>query len=167
MSPHTRFLLALSVALGTAAACSSASSMPPELGNCVKVGDASCSPPVTGGGSASGPGGSDSGTSETGVESEGGTCGAAPTMLGTSNTQCVPCIEGSGGCCQAAADCTGNCLTLLSCMLDCGTGNTTCQNNCEQGATSSVIGAYIDFAACVGSTCAGCPTLPTGGTADF
>lgn len=121
-------------------------------------------------------GGGDSGTSETGVESEGGSCGIAPTYLQATNTACVPCVEGTSGsgdlgCCQASAACSAlsECLTLVQCMLNCGTANTTCQNGCEGALSSSVIGTYESFASCVNTTCAfpECPTLPTGGVADF
>jgi hypothetical protein len=153
--------------------CSSNSAIPPELGNCVKVGDAGCTTPDPGGGAGGGPGGGgDSGTGGTGGGTTG--CGTAQTLLASQNTSCVPCIEGEAeaggsGCCGADMACSSQtaCLDLLQCMVGCSASDTTCQNTCENTYPNGV-GAYNDFAACLAQNCSPeCPTLPTGGTSDL
>ena len=145
--------------------------MPPELGDCVKTGDAACTTPDPGGGHGAGPGG-DSGTSDTGVIVSG--CGTAQELLASQNTSCVPCVEGTAeaggdGCCGADMVCSAQaaCTNLVSCMVGCSASDTTCQNTCENNNPNGVQ-AYNDFAACLATNCTPqCPTLPTGGTADF
>lgn len=154
------------------AACSSNSDRPPELGNCVKVGDAACTTPDPGGGGGAGPTGGDSGVGDTGTTVSG--CGTAQTYLLSQNTSCVPCVEGEAeaggdGCCEADIVCSGQtaCIDLLQCMVACPAGDTTCQNTCESTNPTGV-NAYNDFAACVTQNCTPeCPTLPTGGVADL
>ncbi|MGD0523855.1 MAG: hypothetical protein ABSE49_01855 [Polyangiaceae bacterium] len=153
--------------------CSSNSAIPPELGDCVKVGDAACTTPDPGGGGGSGPGGGDSGgAGDTGSVTSG--CGTAQALLASENTSCVPCVEGEAeaggsGCCGADMACSSQtaCLNLLQCMVGCSASDTTCQNTCENTNPNGVA-AYNDFAACLAQNCSPqCPTLPTGGTADF
>ena len=152
--------------------CSSNSANPPELGDCVRTGDAACTTPDPGGGGGSGPTNGDSGTSDTGTTVSG--CGTAQNLLASQNTSCVPCVlgeaeAGGDGCCGADQACSAQtaCTQLVSCMLACGASDTTCQNQCESTYPNGV-NAYNDFAACLTQNCTPqCPTLPTGGTADL
>jgi hypothetical protein len=155
-------------ALATAAACSSATTQPPALGDCVKTGDASCVSGVTGGGGG-GPSTGEGGASSSG-SSSGGTasCGTVPDLLesATQNVDCVPCIEGTldgGGsgtnCCQTAGACTGDCVSYASCVQQCAAGDTTCTGNCQNQFPSG-IGDYDQYATCVNANCTpSCPTL--------
>lgn len=153
--------------------CSSNSARPAELGNCVVVGDAACTTPDPGGGGGAGPGdGGSSSDTGTGVEGASG-CGTAQELLASQNTSCVPCVEGTSGtgngCCGADMACSAvaACTNLLSCMLACAATDTTCQNTCENNNPTGV-NDYNEFAACLATNCSPqCPTLPTGGTADF
>ena len=155
-----------------AAACSSETARPPELGDCVKTGDASCG--GLGGSSGGGAGPTEGGTGESGTISDAaGACGTAQTLLPTMNTACIPCIEGTSGtgssCCEADLACSGvgACTQLLQCMVACASGDVTCANTCESMQPTGVT-AYNDFAQCLASQCSPeCPTLPQGGTADF
>jgi hypothetical protein len=152
--------------------CSSNSAYPPELGNCVPTGDASCTTPDPGGGGGSSPGGGDSGTGDTGITVSG--CGTAQNLLASQNTSCIPCVEGEAeaggdGCCGADQACSAisACTNLLSCMLGCAATDVTCQDSCENTYPTGV-NAYNGFAACLSQNCSPqCPTLPTGGTADL
>ncbi|HEY3821674.1 MAG TPA: hypothetical protein VGL81_31120 [Polyangiaceae bacterium] len=157
----------------TVVSCSSASARPAELGDCVRVGDAACTTPDPGGGSGSGPGGNgDSGASDTGSVATG--CGTAASLLGSQNTACVPCVEGTGeagmsDCCMAALACSGQsaCTGLLQCIVACASTDTTCQSTCQNNNPNGVQ-AYDDFAACLSTNCSPeCPTLPTGNAIDF
>lgn len=141
------------------AACSSSSSRPGALGNCVAGPDASCSPyGGSSGGGGSGPtdgGGStpDSG----GVASDSGSCGTAGQLLNTLNLQCQPCVAAS--CCQADLQCTGQCLSLVQCSG----GINTCEAQYPAGIT-----AYNDLADCLTQSCpTQCPTLPKATAGDF
>jgi hypothetical protein len=166
-SPY-RWLVPLAWVVAAAGACSSSSSPPPELGDCTKIGDASCGGPLTGGGG--GPGG-DSGASDGANGADTSTsCGAAENALGTQNTTCVPCIE-STNCCTSGSVCSaqggvGGCLALVQCMIGCGT-NTTCQETCSSTASANATTAYDDFSGCLASQCPGCPVLPPPNTGDF
>lgn len=152
-------------------ACSQNTERPPELGDCVKVGDASCPTPVSGSGGGSGPTGGDSGASDVFTTSDTSTaCGTAQDYF-TTNTSCAPCIEGvsGAGCCGADLACSGQtaCLALLQCMLACPSTNVTCADTCETDNPSGVA-AYNDFASCLLQNCSPqCPTLPTGGANDL
>jgi hypothetical protein len=154
-------------------ACSSASARPPDLGDCIKVGDASCGTPNSGSGGGSGPGSNDSGVGGTGTSESGTTCGMAEGFF-TTNTTCVPCIEGQTagilGCCAADLACSGQtaCFSLLKCMLGCDvTTDPTCPGRCENSDPNGVQ-AYDDLSNCFASQCSPqCPTLPQGSTGDF
>jgi hypothetical protein len=164
-----RALVAITSAVAMAGACSSQPSLPPTLGDCTPTADASCTT-VTGGGSPSGPGHDSGGTD--GGGGGGSTCGAAPAALGATATNCVPCVDGTDGtgnlgCCQVALSCTGGCIPLLSCMLQCRQGDTACQNGCI-GRWPDSVTAYNDFASCVTTSCSTCPSPPpASGNADF
>jgi hypothetical protein len=164
-SPY-RFLVPLAWVVAAAGACSSSSSPPPELGDCTRIGDASCGGPLTGGGGGGGPGG-DSGASDgaSGAETS-GSCGAAENALGTQNPTCVPCVEssccGSDGACSAQGG-VGGCLALVQCMIGCGS-STTCQDTCSSAASQIAFTPYGDFQSCLTGQCPGCPVLPTPNT---
>jgi hypothetical protein len=152
--------LCVALALCASPACSASSGTPPVLGDCKAGPDASCATSSAGGGgggSGSGGGGSDSGGTTTDGGEEG--CGTAGSMVNGANSACEVCISTS--CCMAAAACTGQCLSLVTCATGAGASVATCEANYSQG-----VAAYNDFGACV-ATCAGCPTLPTGATNDI
>lgn len=138
------------------AACSSSSSRPGALGNCVAGPDASCSPYGSGSGGGSGPTDGGGGTPDTGsVSSDSGSCGTA--LLNTQNLQCQPCVVAS--CCQADLQCTGQCLSLVQCSG----GINTCEAQYPAGIT-----AYNDLADCLTQSCpTQCPTLPKATAGDF
>jgi hypothetical protein len=152
-------------------ACSAASARPPVNGDCVKVGDAGCSTPDPGGGAGSGPTTlADSGSPA--PAETGSSCGVAEGLF-TTNTSCLPCIEGQTagdlGCCQADEACSEQapCFALLQCVLACPANDSTCAATCENSNPNGVQ-AYDDLSACLTLECSPqCPTLPQGGTADF
>jgi hypothetical protein len=151
--------------------CSAASDRPPEEGDCIKTGDASCPTPDLGGGGSTGPAQGDSGAI-TVTEEAATTCGAADGLF-TTNTSCVPCIEGQTagtfGCCQADQACSAqaSCLALLTCMLSCTSIEPNCPDACENTNPGGVQ-AYDDLSSCLTLECSPqCPTLPQGGTSDF
>jgi hypothetical protein len=168
--PATRLLVpalgAIAFAAFGAAACTSASTQPPQLGDCVKTGDASCADPNTGGGGGGPSSGGEGGTASSSGSgsSSGATCGDVSGLVGTQNLDCAPCIDGTleGGslnCCQAATACGNDCQTLLTCITPCASGDTTCVGTCENN-TPAGVGAYNDFAACLSQNCTPeCPTL--------
>jgi hypothetical protein len=161
-------MVPIALGLGIAVpACSSDHSHPGELGNCIPVADAGCTPPAPGGGVGGGPPDGGQGT-DTGASGGCGTTQDLPAQAVASLTQnvdCVPCIEMQepNGCCASDQACAAipDCLGLLDCMVPCST-NTTCISACfnmfpTQGATA----AYHDFASCVSNTCSPeCPILP-------
>lgn len=173
MSPALRVLLPIGCvgwALATAASCSSASTQPPALGDCVKTTDASCASPVTGGGGGGPSSGGEGGTTSSSGSSSGSAnaCGTVADLLKgqTSNVDCIPCIEGTldgGGtgtnCCQTAGQCTGDCVTYASCLMTCSAGDTTCIGNCQNNYPAG-INDYNQYASCVNANCTpSCPTL--------
>jgi hypothetical protein len=163
----------LATGLGLVLACSSEDARPPELGNCVPVGDAACSAPDPGGGGGAGPPVVDSGGGGSTTAEGGASCGAA-TGFFTTNTTCVPCIEGQTtgilGCCEANLACSqqAGCFALLQCMLGCNvTTDPTCPGSCENTDPTGVT-AYQDLAECFASECSPqCPTLPQPEVGDF
>jgi hypothetical protein len=147
--------------------------LPPQLGNCIPVGDSGCKGATSSSGGGGSPGGEDGGDSGTGEGEGGGVlgCGMADAFLTPTNvTGCHTCIQTN--CCQADTACTGECLNLLQCMLGCQADPLTeptcipaCTNNSPNG-----IAAYNDFQAClVAFACegAGCPALPSTNGGDF
>lgn len=166
-------LAVLAIGLGLVVACSSEIAHPPEYGDCVPVGDSGCSTPDPGGGGGGGPMGGDSGGGGTTEDSGTTSCGSAVGFF-TTNTTCVPCIEGQTagifGCCAADLACSDQaaCLTLLECMLGCNvTTNPTCPGACEN-TTPNGVTAYDDLAGCFMSECSPqCPSLPQPGQGDF
>jgi hypothetical protein len=173
VSPSSRIFVPATLAIGVGVvipACSAASARPPDEGDCVKVGDARCSTPDPGGGGGAGPTMGDSGSPAT-VDS-GSTCGVAEGLF-TTNTSCLPCIEGQTagdfGCCQADEACSNQapCFALLQCVLGCPANDSTCAATC-QNSNPNGVQAYDDLSSCLTLNCSPqCPTLPQGGTSDF
>ncbi len=164
-SPH-RAAWPIAWAACLALACSNENDHPPDLGNCVPVGDASCKTAITGAGSGTGPGGEDGGLDGSQAGDASG-CGVADTLLTITST-CESCIQGS--CCLADQACTGDCLNLLECMLNC-MGDPTCINvDCDgpYPLGSAASNGYNDFRACLSGPCSPeCPTLPSPTSGDF
>ncbi|HEY1693300.1 MAG TPA: hypothetical protein VGG39_14130 [Polyangiaceae bacterium] len=168
MSTAARFLVPAAWAIAcVVAACTSASTQPPELGNCVKVADAACADPNTGGGGGGPSSGGEGGTTSSSGSSSGAAgCGTVDGLISsvTSNVDCIPCIEGTldgggAGCCQAAGACTGDCVTYASCVQACSAGDTTCIGNCQNQYPTGITN-YDQYATCVSQDCTPeCPTL--------
>ncbi len=163
------FVLAGSMPL--AVACSSSSSRPGELGNCVPVLDGGCNPQVIGGGRG---GPADGGGVDTGLEDvAAGGCGTAQDIVAsvTQNPACTPCIvqDQPNGCCAADLACSSEseCLNLLSCIVACNAGDSICIGSCQNQHPTGVT-AYDDFAGCLSTVCSPeCPSLPTQVNSDF
>lgn len=145
-------------------ACSSSSTLPPELGNCTPVGDAACSLPVN---NSSGAGPSDGGSGSDGVAVGDAVTGCGATLVTTQNTTCIPCIEAT--CCLDNAACSASaaCTTLAQCTQACTSTDQTCISNCFASVTPAAQTAYDDLSTCLSSQCTGCPNLPEQGIADL
>jgi hypothetical protein len=133
------------------AACSSNVVLPPYLGGCMAIGDASCASPDYGGGSISGQ--PESGVSpeeDTGTLSDAGACGLGDLALLPASPACLPCISAAStlGCCQAA----------LACSLDpiCA-GRVACASlGGAQGVASCAVGTdsnAVQFVQCLETNC--------------
>jgi hypothetical protein len=158
LAPATKKVVPLCVGL-LAAACSVSSARPAALGDCVPTADASCSPPISGGGgSTPGDGGGTTPEDGGGGIVDAGSCGTAGALLSAANGQCEVCIASS--CCLAAASCTGQCLSLVTCP----TGTiASCETTYPQG-----IAAYNDLGSCIAQSCATqCPVLPVATAGDI
>ena len=121
------------LAAAAAPACSASSSQPAVLGDCVGKPDAACALPNGGGGGGGSGGGGDSGstTEDSGEIVDAASCGTAGGLLNATNSQCQPCIETS--CCLAATNCTGQCLSLVTCPA---LSIASCEANFPQGVTA-------------------------------
>jgi hypothetical protein len=107
---------------------------------------------------------------DTGTDAVAGSCTSAQTTFGvaTQNTTCVACVETPAptGCCDAYAACAvqGQCIGLLSCILNGDAGlpcsSSDCLQTCENAYSGADISAYLTLAQCVTSSCPGCPSLP-------
>jgi hypothetical protein len=132
------------------AACSSKVVMPPDLGGCMAIGDASCASADFGGGSSSGPPEGGVGPQEdTGALSDAGACGLGDLTLLPASPACLPCISAAStlGCCQAA----------LACSLDpiCA-GRVACASLGAQGVASCSVGTdpnEVQFVQCLETNC--------------
>jgi hypothetical protein len=152
-----------------AVACSSQSTLPPELPDCQGGKDAQCSvqPGAGGAGSAGGTGGEDSGTTTTTTTTT-ADCSNAATTLGATSALCEPCIETGQGsttgvaCCPAYSDCGTACQDIITCWTIMCTGindNGTCVSGCidmyPSGAT-----AFMDLSTCLQGCSPMCPSPP-------
>jgi hypothetical protein len=145
-------------------ACSAGSPQPAQLGNCVPIGDASCSLPVN---NSSGAGPTDGGSSSDVLLTDDSLSGCGSTLVTTQNTTCLPCIEAS--CCLDNTACSGlsGCVTLAQCTQACTSTDETCISACFNSVTASVQTAYNDLSSCLSGQCTGCPSLPEQGIADL
>jgi len=121
MLPCTRAIHAATAVLFLVAC--SAEPRPPELGNCVGQGDASCVPSPLGAGSPAG------GASDGSADDQGQ--GASVCNAGPSPSQCNACA--AADCCTPLSVCMPptTCNTLLACVNDCA-GASACIEGCEQ-----------------------------------
>ncbi len=129
--------------LGMLAGCSSGTSHPPGLGDCVATAEGACATPITGGGSASSD--NDAATTNCAVDPNG--------------SQCDQCAN--AGCCTPLAACvaSANCLNLLSCENSCNSSAciTACSAQFPGGA-----GALAALASCEVDKCVVCSELGVG-----
>jgi len=148
-------------------ACSSQSTLPPEMPNCQGGKGTECSvqPGAGGAGSAGGTGEEDSGTTTT-TTSTTGACGNAGSVLGATSSQCEPCIEtgafstNGASCCMAASLCGSACQSIITCTtVMCTEGNATgaCVSNCVSTSPSGAT-AFNDFELCLADNCSSCPS---------
>jgi hypothetical protein len=172
------FILTIpAIAALAASACSNTIEEPPQLGDCLPTGDASCrlsGVPSGSPGAIHGDGGA-----TPGLDGDGGSCGAAAAdQMVSSNTQnpgCIPCIVGAseaGACdfCASDSACSNDpgCLAILQCALMMCHGDAACVGiTCEGLSTSQSVQNYNAFGGCLGQTCPQCPQLPQGTTSDI
>ncbi len=121
-------------------ACSSATSLPPAIPDCVASDSAVCSVPGVTVGSAAGEGGA------------GGTTGACG--VNSADSQCTQCANAS--CCASLTTCfaSSDCQNLLSCQESCG-GLAACASACLREFPSA--GAVFDeLQSCLATKCPVC-----------
>lgn len=153
--------MALAIA-ASAPGCSSEPSHPPQLGDCVPVGDASCGSPTVGSSGGVGPHG-DAAAEEDGEAgiSDAGSCSSiASSYFQPASSECLPCIVSE--CCMSLVPCTTNldCRQLLICAqtpCEAGTG-ASCLAVCEMMDTQAVVMDYQALAMCI-DNCPACPGL--------
>jgi hypothetical protein len=159
MNHGSLYMRAVPLCLVLLAACSSSSSQPAVLGDCVGTADAACSPSMSGGGGGGhGDGGGTTSEDGGGEIADAESCGTAGSVLNAANSQCQVCLSTS--CCLAAASCTGQCLSLITCPTG---AIASCEATYPQGIT-----AYNDLGSCIAQSCSTqCPTLPVSTTGDI
>jgi hypothetical protein len=133
-------------------ACSSSTSGAPVLDGCTALHDASCAVSSSGGGGGGGGGDSGQTVEDAGDQGDAGSCGSVGGQLNASNPECLTCL--STFCCMAAAACTGQCLSLVTCPAG---AIASCESSYPEG-----VSAYNDLSACLMMSCpTQCPALPT------
>lgn len=98
--------------------------------------------------SACGGGGSGSGSG--GGSSSGGTTSC---RLDWKTTGCASCMSAS--CCSYETTCSddASCVTLLDCLVNCSSGDTTCENNCTAAAPGTAYSELSDMLTCSTNSC--------------
>jgi hypothetical protein len=143
--------------------CSAVPSHPPLGGDCFSDAGAGCF-----GGSPGGAGGGvpvDGSTAPDSASGSGSACGITETLLAAEDSGCPTCVEQY--CCSEDEACsTGDCYSLVECMISqCQTGTAstgTCAGNCENSYATGA-GDYAALASCLAQSCSPspCPVLPT------
>jgi len=173
-TPWSFILAAAGVAILLPSACSNNLNLPPSIGDCIPMGDASCIVSRTGAGSGAPVG--DGGAFDAPIitSGEAGMCPSSPadqTVASyTQNPECVPCILGAsseaGGfsCCMSDSMCDEGCVAILQCALATCRGSASCIGTTCEGFTASPtsVSNYNAFGSCLAQICPQCPSLPQG-----
>jgi hypothetical protein len=167
-TPWCFVVVAAAVSGVVPSACSTNINEPPQLGDCLGSGDASCKLPDQTGGGGPGGGHSEAGEVDSGIASQ-SACGEVSLLLSPACLACLGANEaGSNACCSSEMACSDDpgCTALVRCALPCSGNNASdCVGNCEQmpTATAESVQDYNDFGSCIASqVCPACPPFPVG-----